>query len=116
MRVGRRIAIGIGRFAQPSGVLLDVEMHGHIKIVVKTLGAVGIYATLAIFWTSPSELLQGAAAASGFALINAVRNLGGYLGPSLVNGIFQRRTWDLQSGSRNTALSLALTGLQALRL
>ena len=34
-----------------------------------------------LFWTLPPLLLGGTAAAAGFALINAVGNLGGFAGP-----------------------------------
>jgi ACS family tartrate transporter-like MFS transporter len=37
-----------------------------------------------VFWTLPPLLLGGTAAAAGFALINAVGNLGGYAGPSMM--------------------------------
>ena len=47
-------------------------------------GAVGCFAALPVFWTLPTAVLSGAAAASGIALINCVGNLGGYLGPYAV--------------------------------
>jgi MFS transporter, ACS family, tartrate transporter len=37
-----------------------------------------------VFWTLPPLLLGGTAAAAGFALINAIGNLGGYAGPSMM--------------------------------
>ncbi|MDH6147551.1 MULTISPECIES: MFS transporter [Paraburkholderia] len=36
---------------------------------------------MAIFWNGPAAALSGAAAAGGFALINSVGNIGGFLGP-----------------------------------
>jgi MFS transporter, ACS family, tartrate transporter len=80
-----------------------------------TLGAVGIYATLPVFWTLPTELLQGAAAASGFALINAVGNVGGYLGPALM-GYSKAAFGNYGAGLGMLALSLALTAFLALRI
>lgn len=50
-----------------------------------TVAAAGIWSILAPFWTLPHALLRdGAAKASGLALINAVGNLGGFAGPYLV--------------------------------
>jgi len=86
-----------------------------VVFVALTLGAVGIYATLPIFWTLPAELFQGAAAAAGYALINAIGNVGGYLGPSLM-GYFKDTLGNYSVGLGMLALSLALTGLLALRL
>jgi MFS transporter, ACS family, tartrate transporter len=84
-------------------------------LVALTIGAAGIYATLPIFWAFPAELLEGTAAASGFALINAVGNIGGYLGPSLM-GYSKDALGSYSAGLGMLALSLALTGLLALRL
>ena len=35
------------------------------------------------FWSIPSAMLTGVAAAGGLAMINAIGNLGGWLGPSM---------------------------------
>jgi ACS family tartrate transporter-like MFS transporter len=53
----------------------------HVSIFAFTLGAMGIYATLPVFWTLPTALLSGTAAAGGIAVINSFGNLSGYLGP-----------------------------------
>jgi ACS family tartrate transporter-like MFS transporter len=53
----------------------------YLSLLALTCGAVGIYAGTPVFWTLPTALLSGTAAASGIALINSVGNLGGYLGP-----------------------------------
>ena len=50
-------------------------------IIVATIGIIGL---LAIFWTLPSAMLSGSAAACGIALINSVGNLGGFGGPYLI--------------------------------
>jgi ACS family tartrate transporter-like MFS transporter len=97
---------------------LATASQGSQAIVVfagLTLSAVGIYATLPVFWTLPTELLRGAAAASGFALINAVGNVGGYLGPSIM-GYSKDALGNYNAGLGMLAFSLALTGLLALRL
>jgi ACS family tartrate transporter-like MFS transporter len=56
----------------------------YVSLVALTCGAVGIYAALPVFWTLPTVMLSGTAAAGGIALINSVGNLGGYLGPYAV--------------------------------
>ncbi len=48
------------------------------------LAAMGIYGALPVFWTWPTRFLSGSAAAAGIALINALGNLAGYLGPEIV--------------------------------
>jgi len=41
------------------------------------------------FWSLPSMFLTGAAAASGMAWINAVANLGGFVGPFALGGAIE---------------------------
>ena len=40
-----------------------------------------------IFWTSVCLCLQGAAAATGVALINSIANIGGMIGPYLIGQV-----------------------------
>ncbi len=51
------------------------------------IGACGIWSANTIFWTLPAAFLTGAAAAAGIGLINAVGNLGGFVGPYLTGWI-----------------------------
>ena len=52
-----------------------------------TIAVVGLYGSRTAFWPMPSLFLTGTAAAGGIALINAIGNLGGYLGPFAVGWI-----------------------------
>jgi ACS family tartrate transporter-like MFS transporter len=54
------------------------------ELVALGVATVGIYMTLGPFWGLPPIFLERTAAAGGIALINAVGNLGGFLGPSIV--------------------------------
>ncbi len=56
------------------------------------------------FWTLPRLIMQGTAAAGGIALINAVGNLGGFVGPSALGAIRER------TGSYSPALGLLALG------
>jgi MFS family permease len=44
----------------------------------------GMMSMLPIFWTLPSALLSGAAAAGGIALINSIANIGGFFGATIL--------------------------------
>lgn len=44
----------------------------------------GIMSMIPTFWTLPTSFLTGVAAAGGIALINAVGNLGGFVGPNVL--------------------------------
>lgn len=67
-------AIGIGAstfFADPT-----------VKVLLLSLGAMGVFGYLPVFWALPTAFLSGPAAAGGIAIINAIGNLSGYFGPS----------------------------------
>lgn len=54
-------------------------------LVAITIAAAGIWSILAPFWTLPHVLLkEGPAKASGLALINAIGNMGGFVGPFFI--------------------------------
>jgi ACS family tartrate transporter-like MFS transporter len=55
-----------------------------MRLATLGVAAVGVYAALPVFWTRPTAILVGPAAAAGIALINAVGNLGGYIGPTVI--------------------------------
>lgn len=84
----------------------------YIAMLFLTLGSVGTFATLPTFWTLPTALLTGTAAAGGIALINAIGNVGGFVGPYLVgwikdNALAMKIVAD-QTGAN--ALSVAVIG------
>jgi hypothetical protein len=59
-----------------------------------------------LFWTLPTRILAGAAAAGGIGLINSIGNLGGFVAPNL-------RAWlDIALASQSAGLiGLALVTL-----
>lgn len=62
--------------------------------------AVAIMATFPGFWTLPSAFLTGAAAAVGIAVVNAIGNLAGFVGPYWVGwmtDLFGHPKWGLVS-------------------
>ena len=52
-----------------------------------TFGITGVFCYVAVFWAVPSAMLTGPAAAAGLALVNAIANIGSFIGPSLVGWI-----------------------------
>jgi MFS transporter, ACS family, tartrate transporter len=51
------------------------------------LAQTGMMSMMPVFWTLPSAILSGAAAAGGIALINSIANVGGFFGASIL-GLF----------------------------
>lgn len=58
-----------------------------VSILALSAAAMGVFAALPTFWTLPTALLSGRAAAGGIALVNAVGGLGGFVGPALMGWI-----------------------------
>jgi len=70
--------------------LLLLVVAGHapvLSVVGLTMVAIGAMAWLAVFWTLPTAFLSGAAAAGGIAWINAISQLGGFVGPDMLGRI-----------------------------
>jgi ACS family tartrate transporter-like MFS transporter len=57
--------------------------HPVVTMIALILAVAAQQSVAAIFWSIPSALLTGAAAAGGIAVINAVGNLGGWYGPAM---------------------------------
>ncbi len=67
------------------GLLGAALLHGPLAILLSfCVASIGIYAALAVFWTLPTAILRGMAAAGGLALLNSFANLGGFFGPYLM--------------------------------
>ncbi|MFJ9450312.1 MFS transporter [Herbaspirillum sp. NPDC101397] len=58
-----------------------------LGLVLICIAAMGLWATLGVFWTLPTQFLSGAAAAGGIAMINGFAQIGGFIGPYLVGWI-----------------------------
>jgi ACS family tartrate transporter-like MFS transporter len=84
-RRGERVGhVAVASLAGAAG-LIGAALFSDPALVIASfcLAASGIYAALAVFWTLPTALLRGTAAAAGLALINSFANLGGFFGPSI---------------------------------
>lgn len=68
-----------------------------VSIALFSFVAIGYWSSIGPYWALPGEFLTGFSAASGIALINAVGNLGGFVGPSVV-GFISQRTGSLYLG------------------
>ena len=68
------------------GLVLAVGSQRHIWLLVLsfTLSQMGQRSVISVFWAIPPIFLGGTGAAAGIALINALGNLGGAAGPSLM--------------------------------
>ncbi|HKE25176.1 MAG TPA: MFS transporter [Bryobacteraceae bacterium] len=79
------LGVGIAGMTLAMGGLPGVA--GWPGLALLTCTTVAIMCTQAVFWSLPTAVLSGAAAAAGIAWINSVGNLAGYLSPFLVGRI-----------------------------
>jgi len=68
-------------------VVAGMTMGTWWSLVGMCLATAGFYGTKGPFWSMPSMMLTGTAAAAGIAWINSIGNVGGAVGPALVGWI-----------------------------
>ncbi len=106
--------VAFSAFAGAAGMLGAVWLASHGLIILSLCVACsGIYAALAVFWTLPSSMLRGTAAAGGLALLNSFSNLGGFFGPYLM-GWAKEQTGNYTLGMSLLAGMLVLSGVSVL--
>jgi ACS family tartrate transporter-like MFS transporter len=108
-RSGERAGhVAFGAVAGALGMVGAVLLTNHAAIIVALcVACCGIYAALAVFWTLPTSLLRGTAAAGGLALLNSFSNLGGFFGPYLMG-------WARQATGNFTLGMVLLSGMLVL--
>ena len=75
------VPCAVGAVAMFGAAIVDTPILG---LILLSCTAIGIWAALGPCWALPMSVLSGPAAAAGLALINSIRNVGGFVGPSLV--------------------------------
>ncbi|WP_027781268.1 MULTISPECIES: MFS transporter [Burkholderia] len=63
---------------------LGMRTHPVLAVACLTVGVAGIMSTLAMFWSLPSRILAGEAAAGGAGLVNIGAAVAGFVGPTLM--------------------------------
>ena len=84
-----------------------------VSLVALSAASAGIMAALATFWSLPTTLVGGSAAAAGMAFINAIAAAGGFFGPNIM-GWLKDATGDYRTGLLVLACSLIVTAAIAL--
>jgi ACS family tartrate transporter-like MFS transporter len=94
----RRWHVAGAGFAASLGFVLAASLgNPRLAFLALILAAMGCFGSTPPFWTLPTSMLRGTAAAAGIALINSVGNLGGFVGPYLV-GWLKDATGGFESG------------------
>jgi MFS family permease len=84
VRSGRRhICFLFSLAAIGLGLIASAHASPALAIVALCFVTMGIMTAQPIFWTFPTQYLGGAAAAGGFAVINSLGALGGFVAPNI---------------------------------
>ncbi len=97
------------------GLLLATIYGDNVMLAMAalSLGTAGLLATMPVFWTYPSSILGGTAAAAGIAMINSVGNLAGFVSPSII-GWMKDVTQSTDAGMYVVSAALMVGALLAL--
>jgi MFS transporter, ACS family, tartrate transporter len=87
--------------------------HPAITMVALCIAMMGQQSLIPIFWSIPSAMLTGVAAAGGLAMINSVGNLGGWFGPSIY-GMIKDATGSANIGLLFLAVGPLITAICAI--
>ena len=103
--------------ASAAGLVISVAFHADALLAMTglTIAAMGIMSALPIFWSNPTALLGGTAAAMGIAFINSVGNLAGFAIP-LIIGVIKDRTHSTDTGLHMLAVLMILGAIAVLIL
>ena len=84
-------------------------------IVLISVAVLGVFSMMGPFWSMPTSLLSGTAAAAGIAIINSIGNLGGFVGPYVI-GLVRTSTGQFKGGLLLVSAALAVSGMVVLRV
>ena len=95
--------------------VISFDVNPIVALIAAAVAVSGRWSCIPPFWSLPTAFLSGTAAAGGIALINAVGNLGGFVGPFLM-GWLSDLTGSYAVGLRVLAGAYVLGALIALAL
>ena len=90
-RIERKGHAAVGLIIGAAGIAASTLTNDPVLTMVAfSIGACGVFGTLPVFWTLPTAVLSGSAAAAGIAAINSIGNLSGFFGPYAMGWIKDR--------------------------
>ncbi|WP_315709923.1 4-hydroxyphenylacetate permease [Brenneria uluponensis] len=84
-------------FAAAGWLLASATSHNMVQLLGIIMASAGSFTAMAIFWTTPDQVISFKARAVALAVINAVGNVGSALSPLLI-GILRDATGSFNSG------------------
>lgn len=111
----RRWHCAIPAFIGAASLVALPQVQGNVVVsfILLSVGSLGIFTTVPLFWTIPTAYLKGTAAAGGIAFINSLGLIGGFVSP-FVLGWIRTATGTLVIGNWLVAGVLIIGGLSLL--
>mgnify|MGYP001346162123 CR=1 FL=1 len=111
----RRWHCAIPAFIGAASLVALPQVQGNliVSFILLSVGALGIFTTVPLFWTIPTAYLKGTAAAGGIAFVNSLGLIGGFVSP-FVLGWIKTATGTLVIGNWLVAGVLVVGGLSLL--
>jgi len=110
----RRWHAAVAAFAGAAGLVMSTYAHSPVMaLAALSVATAGILSTFPVFWSLPTSMLGGTAAAAGIAMINSVGNLAGFVSPYVV-GAIKDMTRSTAHGMMLLAASLVAGGVLVL--
>ena len=108
----RRWHAALAAFIGAAGLLASTHYANDpvLALAALSVATAGILSTFPVFWSIPTAMLGGSAAAAGIAMINSLGNLAGFLSPYLV-GAIKDATHSTANGMLLIAASLTMGGV-----
>ena len=99
------------------GLLISVAFHADVMLSMAglTICTMGIMSALPVFWSNPTAILGGTAAAMGIAFINSVGNLAGFAIPWII-GLIKDATHSTDNGLHMLAALMVLGAIAVVLL
>jgi D-galactonate transporter len=113
----RRWHTALSCLAGALGLMISVAFHADVMLAMcgLTLCTMGIMSALPVFWSNPTAILGGTAAAMGIAFINSVGNLAGFAIPWII-GLIKDATHSTDAGLHMLAALMVLGAVAVLAL
>ena len=102
-------------FAAAGWLLASASAHPLIQLLGIIMASAGAFTAMAIFWTTPDQVISPQARAVALAVINAVGNIGSAVSPLLI-GILRDATGSFNAGLWFVAALLVLGALVLTRI
>lgn len=108
----RRWHLALAAFIGAAGLLASTHYANNpvLALAALSVATAGILSTFPVFWSIPTSMLGGSAAAAGIAMINSLGNLAGFASPYMV-GAIKDATHSTANGMLLLAASLAAGGV-----